>query len=102
MRERERVRQAETQAEREAGSMEPNAGLDPGTPGPCPGPKAGAEPLSHPGIPLQMFLYTISWLHTGGNKEKEKTLVLPGKTYLIFPSRQTEELPQKQKREGKC
>ena len=26
-------------------------GLDPGTPGPRPGPKAGAKPLSHPGIP---------------------------------------------------
>ena len=26
-------------------------GLDPGTPGSCPGPKAGAKPLSHPGIP---------------------------------------------------
>ena len=26
-------------------------GLDPGTPGSRPGPKAGAKPLSHPGIP---------------------------------------------------
>ena len=26
-------------------------GLDPGTPGSHPGPKAGAKPLSHPGIP---------------------------------------------------
>ena len=26
-------------------------GLDPGTPGSRPGPKAGAETLSHPGIP---------------------------------------------------
>ena len=26
-------------------------GLDPRTPGSCPGPKAGAKPLSHPGIP---------------------------------------------------
>ena len=52
-RERERGREAETQAEGEAGSMhrEPDMGLDPGTPGPCPGPKAGAKPLSHPGIP---------------------------------------------------
>ena len=28
-----------------------DAGLDPGTPGSCPRPKAGAKPLSHPGIP---------------------------------------------------
>ena len=26
-------------------------GFNPGTPGPRPGPKAGAKPLSHPGIP---------------------------------------------------
>ena len=30
---------------------EPDAGLDPRTPGSRPGPKAGAKPPSHPGIP---------------------------------------------------
>ena len=51
--EREREREAETQAEGEAGSMhrEPEVGLDPESPGSCPGPKAGAKPLRHPGIP---------------------------------------------------
>ena len=51
-REREREREAETQAEGEAGSMhrEPHVGLDPGSPGSHPGPKAGAKPLRHPGI----------------------------------------------------
>ena len=51
--ERERERGAETQAEGEAGSMhrEPDVGFDPGSPGPRPGPKAGAKPLRHPGIP---------------------------------------------------
>ena len=46
-------REAETQAEGEAGSMhrEPDVGLDPGSPGSCPGPKASAKPLRHPGIP---------------------------------------------------
>ena len=40
-REREREREAETQAEGEAGSMpEPDAGLDPWSPGSRPGPKA--------------------------------------------------------------
>ena len=49
----EREREEETQAEGEVGSMpEPDMGLDPGTPGSCPGAKAGAKPLSHPGIPL--------------------------------------------------
>ena len=49
----EREREAETQAEGEAGSMhrEPDVGFDPGSPGSCPGPKAGAKPLHHPGIP---------------------------------------------------
>ena len=46
-------REAETQAEGEAGYMhrEPDVGFDPGSPGSCPGPKAGAKPLRHPGIP---------------------------------------------------
>ena len=46
-------REAETQAEGEAGSMhrEPDVGFNPGSPGSRPGPKAGAKPLRHPGIP---------------------------------------------------
>ena len=49
-------RKAETQAEGEAGSMqEPEAGPDPGSPGPCLGLKAGAKPLSHPGVPGRTF-----------------------------------------------
>ncbi|XP_048956054.1 myeloid leukemia factor 1 isoform X2 [Canis lupus dingo] len=55
---RKREREAETQAEGEAGSMhrEPDVGLDPGSPGSCPGPKAGAKPLRHPGIPILVNL----------------------------------------------
>ena len=49
--EREIERQRHRQREKQAPCWEPNAGLDPGTPGLCPGPKAGAKPLSHPGIP---------------------------------------------------
>ena len=51
--ERERGR---AQAEGEAGSMhrEPDVGFDPGSPGSRPGPKAGAKPLRHPGIPREM------------------------------------------------
>ena len=54
----EREREAETQAEGEAGSIhrEPDMGLDPGSPGLRPGPKAGAKPLCHPGIPLAIEL----------------------------------------------
>ena len=49
----ERERGSETQAEGEAGSVhrEPDVGFDPGSPGSRPGPKAGAKPLRHPGIP---------------------------------------------------
>ena len=50
----ERAREAETQAEGEAGSMhrEPDVGFDPESPGSRPGPKAGTKPLHHPGIPI--------------------------------------------------
>ena len=53
----QREREAETQAEGEAGSMhrEPDVGFDPGSPGSRPGPKAGAKPLRHPGIPRKEF-----------------------------------------------
>ena len=51
-REKRRHRQREKQAPRQ----EPDAGLDPGTPGSRPGPKAGAEPLGHPGFPLNLTI----------------------------------------------
>ena len=35
-------------------------GLDPGTPGPSPGPKAGTKPLSHPGIPWPSKLKSVT------------------------------------------
>ena len=57
-----REREAETQAEGEAGSMrrEPDVGFDPGSPGSCPGPKAGAKPLRHPGIPRPCLISIFS------------------------------------------
>ena len=84
MRGRERKREAETQAEGEAGSMhrEPDVGLDPGSPGSHPGPKAGAKPLRHPGIPRIKFLKKIPllpliWLKTGHYKGKSLFLSKP-------------------------
>ena len=58
----EREREAETQEEGEAGPCrEPDMGLNPGTPGSRPGPKADAKPLSHPGIPcFKDFIYFYS------------------------------------------
>ena len=59
----EREREAETQAEGEADSMhrEPDVGFDPGSPGSRPGPKAGAKPLRHPGIPKIFLLDQFTW-----------------------------------------
>ena len=50
-RERERERQRHRRREKQAPCRDPDMGLDPGTTGSRPGPKAGAKPLSHPGIP---------------------------------------------------
>ena len=49
--ERERERHRHRRREKQAPCWEPDVGLDPGTPGSRPGPKAGAKLLSHPGIP---------------------------------------------------
>ena len=50
---RDTERETETQAEGEAGSRgDPDVGFDPRTPGSRPEPKAGAQPLSHPGVPI--------------------------------------------------
>ena len=54
---KERERQRHRQKEKQAQCREPDVGLDPGTPRSRCGPKAGAKPLSHPGIPLPK-LYT--------------------------------------------
>ena len=57
-------REAETQEEGETGScLEPDMGLDPGTPGSHPRPKADTKSLSHPGIPFCTFLI-ISLMQT--------------------------------------
>ena len=57
---RDSEREAETQAEGEAGSIQgAQVGLDPGTPGSHPEPKAGTKPLSHPGIPYPIVLTEV-------------------------------------------
>lgn len=48
---RERERERHRQKEKQAPYRKPDVGLNPRTPGSCPGPKAGAKLLSHPGIP---------------------------------------------------
>ena len=56
MRDTQREKQRHRQREKQAPCREPDAGLDPRTPGSCPGLKAGAKPLSHPGVPAFYFL----------------------------------------------
>ena len=46
----ERERQRHRQREKQAPRWDPDVGLDPEAPGSRPGPKAGANPLSHPRI----------------------------------------------------
>ena len=53
------MRDTERQRHRQRGKQdpcrEPDVGLDPRSPGSRPGPKTGAKPLSHPGIPTSCF-----------------------------------------------
>ena len=55
MRDTEREREREKQAPHK----EPDVGLDPRTPGSCPGPKVGAKLPSHLGIPPRAPSYSI-------------------------------------------
>ena len=55
-RETERERQRHRQRGKQAPWREPEVGLDPGSPGSHPGPKADTKPLSHPGIPSSRIL----------------------------------------------
>ena len=53
----------ERQREKQAACEEPDMGLNPGTPGSHPEPKADIQPLSHPGVPffciLKQDLYVV-------------------------------------------
>ena len=53
--ERERERDRDTGRGRSRLHAPGDVGFDPGSPGSHPGPKAGAKPLHHPGIP-EMYI----------------------------------------------
>ena len=56
---RNRERQRDRRREKQAPYREPNAGLDPRTLVSGPGPKADAQPPSHPGVPVHRILRCI-------------------------------------------
>ena len=53
------MRERHRQREKQAPCREPDAGLDPRTPGSHPEPKADAQPLSHPGVPRTAILEVL-------------------------------------------
>ena len=58
---RDTEREAETQAEGEAGSLQgARCGTQSQESEICPEPKANTQPLSHPGVPLHTFLTLTS------------------------------------------
>ena len=83
-------REAETQAEGEAGSMhqEPDMGFDPRSPGSRPRPKAGAKPLRHPGIPINLFFIGVQFANIQNNTQCSSHQVPPS-----VPATQSPSLP---------
>ena len=63
MRDTKRERQRHRQREKQAPCREADVGLNPRTPGSCSEPKAGAQPLSHPGVPLTYLLTYLLFIH---------------------------------------
>ena len=53
--------QRHRQREKQAPCKEPDVGLDLGTPGSRPELKAGAKPLSHPGVPKSLSFEVICY-----------------------------------------
>ena len=61
---------------------EPDAGFDPGSPGSGPGPKAGAKPLRHPGIPRKIL--QLNEVKTDNTKrESEKSTITVGDVMIL-------------------
>ena len=77
---------------------EPDVGFDPGSPGSRPGPKAGAKPLRHPGIPTchVLMLLQKQTKHTHTHTHTHAHLFIYLFIYLfIFYLSQIPEEPRK-------
>ena len=61
-RERERERERDRQREKQSPCREPDVGLDHGSPGSGPGPKAVLKLLSYPGCPASAFCTSVCTL----------------------------------------
>ena len=74
---------------------EPDVGFDPGPPGSRPGPKAGAKPLRHPGIPSQKILrinfVPELWNLQGQIHKKSLFSLLISKYPIVFSSLHAED-----------
>ena len=57
----EKERQGHRQREKQALHKEPDVGLEPGTQGSRPEPKADTQPLSHPGVPVLLSFLRPKW-----------------------------------------
>ena len=63
-------------------------GFDPGSPGSRPGPKAGAKPLHHPGIPLLVVsIAVLDLIRISQNETQDFSGWFPGidSIFLFFP-----------------
>ena len=72
-----RERQRHTQREKQAPCREPDVGLDPGTPGSRPEPKADAQLLSPPDIPKTFYLFIHSFMKIGRDRERQREKQAP-------------------------
>ena len=68
MKDTEREKQGHRQREKQSPCREPDVGLDPRTPISHPGPKAGAKPLSHPGILYGAFSDILHLIQVQGTR----------------------------------
>ena len=79
---RDTERQRHRQREEQGPHREPDAGLDPGTPGSHLEPKADAQPLSHPGVPHKnVYKDYVEQLHT------EEPMPIHGKMNKVWSIR---------------
>ena len=79
-------RQRHRQREKQGPCREPDAGLDPRTPGSRPEPKADTQPLSHPGVPLVLLFGGEVGIGEWDQMIIRLSSVLPfGKCFILFP-----------------